>query len=534
MQILHVSAIDTDARGVELSNTDRIGEGLIRNLANRFERIAGTIGRHQCQSKDFHGEFLEVVVLDEIVENSTSDISFERLTHDRVGDEVIDLQMLETLILGVFLKRANAQEIRGGFFRFHLIVGRVGTDICQLLNAFDQIGRNGIDDHADIVCIDLDERCQYQRQPLDIIGIDEGHLDEGSDILVVVDHVETFDDLEYVFQKRVAGKRNAKVLGFVLQEFHEVSVELITDLFFGLDGRVDRGFFPIIICLTDVARRHCQGLHFFLYGFVVTFFQIQDDVTHETITLLRIHGLHELIEESSEQLNSPGLILSIESVEYIDCIFLIGESNRLDLNRFRVKQKMSKRSANRTNMLLANRAAKKPTNGARRRLDREKTSRAWYDLKTAHNRSADIFANLGNLMAQYNNPHVILGMGPAGNELFKHHIAQIKNLQLQFKEQLERLWDLHKDKKGLCHSYDDVVTAFGIYEQYQDFKVKIYENFKPHFDVLTDTYNASIDALLAKDKELSISQVSSMPKPEGVDVVDAAETQEPAAEQPAQ
>jgi hypothetical protein len=168
------------------------------------------------------------------------------------------------------------------------------------------------------------------------------------------------------------------------------------------------------------------------------------------------------------------------------------------------------RSANRTNKLQARRDGKPMNNGARRRIDREKTSRCWYQLKTVHKRSEGHFTNLGTLMAQYNNVAVFTAMTKEETDAFRATIAQINEKAAIFETRLAELWARHEHKKTLCHDLTEMVQAFDLFEAYQTFDTDLFTSFKPLFDSLTEQYNGKLDAINEFAKTMTPEQVEAL------------------------
>lgn len=181
---------------------------------------------------------------------------------------------------------------------------------------------------------------------------------------------------------------------------------------------------------------------------------------------------------------------------------------------------MSQRSAGRKAKLLESRQAKKPTAGAKRRIDREKTSRCWFELKNVHKRSAGHFANIARLLAQYNNLPVIAKIDTNGQTAeFVEIIKKIKALSEPFGARLTELLKAHEHKTHLCRGYMDMMAAFALYEDYAKFDSELYIEASPLFEELNEIYNNALTQL--REAAVNLGAKVEDVQPESLEVPDS-------------
>lgn len=147
------------------------------------------------------------------------------------------------------------------------------------------------------------------------------------------------------------------------------------------------------------------------------------------------------------------------------------------------------------------------------RVVREKTTRAWYELKTIHARSQAYIQQLAERVQQYMNPIVIMKVDKNGdkarfNELLVQLNTQAKKTGVEF----EALWDMHKDKKKLCLSTAELEQAMRVGEMYQAFDTDFYLTFSPIINELNAIFNKALKMLLDAKEELEKNQNSQAEK----------------------
>jgi hypothetical protein len=164
---------------------------------------------------------------------------------------------------------------------------------------------------------------------------------------------------------------------------------------------------------------------------------------------------------------------------------------------------MTKKSQSRRNK-DATLNAQMGISGKAPKMNREKSSRCWYELKTVHMRSAGYLGRAAELMQQYGNPVVLVKIAKNGDGArFNELQMSIPTLMQRVGEQFEALWDSHKDKKKLCLSYTELQDAFRIFEAYQVFDTDFFTTFQPIISELNDIFNKALNQLLEAQEELS-------------------------------
>ena len=193
---------------------------------------------------------------------------------------------------------------------------------------------------------------------------------------------------------------------------------------------------------------------------------------------------------------------------------------------------MTKRSPARQ---LRTDAAKKKhgvnTVGAAMRIDREKTARCWYELKNVHKRSTMHFQRMAHYLLQYMNPMVQMQIAKNNQSgEFDAGIKEINALSKEFGDQLEALWDLHKDKKHRCTNHQEFAQALDIFEKYAQFDTSIYDKFSPVIEKLSAIFNKAIDDLRAFE---AAQKASGQPAPEPTIIGDKEVSTQPTIPAPA-
>jgi hypothetical protein len=136
------------------------------------------------------------------------------------------------------------------------------------------------------------------------------------------------------------------------------------------------------------------------------------------------------------------------------------------------------------------------------RVQREKFTRCWYELKTVHARSQNYIEQLGIRMRQYMHGIVLLKIAKNGDkERFDALLLQIQELAPATATDFENLWAMHSDKKKLCLSMADFEKAMAIFDLYQAFDIDFFNTYQPIISELNQIFNKALGQLLeAKDK----------------------------------
>lgn len=138
------------------------------------------------------------------------------------------------------------------------------------------------------------------------------------------------------------------------------------------------------------------------------------------------------------------------------------------------------------------------------RLQREKSSRCWYELKNVHARTVGYVNGLAQRMMQYANPLVMMKIAKNGDQ----ERWELQNKILQERAatagtDLEELWNSHKDKKHLCRSSVELAEALRIFEAYQTFDTDFYLTFSPIVKEMNEIFNKALQQLLDAQDELA-------------------------------
>lgn len=131
------------------------------------------------------------------------------------------------------------------------------------------------------------------------------------------------------------------------------------------------------------------------------------------------------------------------------------------------------------------------------RIDREKNSRSWYELKMTHKKSQDYIERTAKLFGQYNNAKVILQIVRNGKQDRWNELQKLVQEKMEvFGPRFKALWDSHKDKRKLCLSFTELTQAFQIFEAYQVFNMDFYNEFEPIIAELNEIFNEALKQLL--------------------------------------
>lgn len=131
------------------------------------------------------------------------------------------------------------------------------------------------------------------------------------------------------------------------------------------------------------------------------------------------------------------------------------------------------------------------------RMNREKTSRAWYELKMVHCRSQAYIEQLAHRMTQYQNP-LVLAKIVKNNQADRFNFLQTQMQQAAGPVAIEfnELWDSHKDIKKLCLSITELDQAMTIFNRYQQFDMDFFNKFQPIITELNEIFNTALKQLL--------------------------------------
>ncbi|HEX9137148.1 MAG TPA: hypothetical protein VF905_09425, partial [Nitrospirota bacterium] len=171
------------------------------------------------------------------------------------------------------------------------------------------------------------------------------------------------------------------------------------------------------------------------------------------------------------------------------------------------------------------------------RVIREKTTRAWYELKIVHSRTQSYIEELAKRMIQYAHPVVLLKIAKNGDtERFNELQKLIQEKAVVTGADFASLWDLHKDKNKLCLSVTELEQAYRIFDMYQAFDTDFFTTYQPIIEELNAIFNKALKQLLdAKDDLAKTTTEQAQAKMVDVNVVSDVDFTEikPEAELPA-
>jgi hypothetical protein len=157
-------------------------------------------------------------------------------------------------------------------------------------------------------------------------------------------------------------------------------------------------------------------------------------------------------------------------------------------------------------------AAAQEANGGKKntaKIQREKTTRCWYELKTVHARTQSYIEQLAHRMIQYAHPVVLLKIAKNGDT------ARFQELQKLLQEKAAHtaadfasLWDLHKDKNKLCLSLKELEQAYRIFDMYQAFDTDFFSTYQPIIEELNAIFNKALKQLLDAKDELAKTTIA--------------------------
>lgn len=143
------------------------------------------------------------------------------------------------------------------------------------------------------------------------------------------------------------------------------------------------------------------------------------------------------------------------------------------------------------------------------RVVREKTTRAWFELKIVHGRTQQYIEQLASRMVQYAHPIVLLKISKNGDT------ARFNELQKLMQEKavvtgadFESLWNLHKDKNKLCLSVKELEEAYRIFDMYQAFDTDFFTTYQPIIEELNTIFNKALKQLLDAKDELAKNTIA--------------------------
>ncbi len=147
------------------------------------------------------------------------------------------------------------------------------------------------------------------------------------------------------------------------------------------------------------------------------------------------------------------------------------------------------------------------------RVVREKSTRAWYELKTIHARSQAYIQQLAERVQQYMNPIVIMKIDKNGDKArFDELLKDLTTNAMKTGVEFAALWDMHKDKKKLCLSAIELEQAMRVGEMYQAFDTDFYLTFSPIINELNAIFNKALKMLLDAKEELEKNQAGQTEK----------------------
>lgn len=140
--------------------------------------------------------------------------------------------------------------------------------------------------------------------------------------------------------------------------------------------------------------------------------------------------------------------------------------------------------------------------------NREKTTRAWYELKVVHQRTTSYIHQLAEKMQQYNNPLVLSKIAKNGDaDAFKVLQARFQQHAATLAVDLQELWNRHKDRKKLCLSIKEVHEAYEVFGQYQQFDADFFGTFQPLLSDMNDIFNKALKQLLDAQNALQTETI---------------------------
>jgi hypothetical protein len=167
---------------------------------------------------------------------------------------------------------------------------------------------------------------------------------------------------------------------------------------------------------------------------------------------------------------------------------------------------------------------------------REKTTRAWYELKIVHSRTQSYIEQLAQRMIQYAHPVVLLKIAKNGDtDRFNELLKLLQEKAIVTGADFESLWNLHKDKKKLCLSVKELEEAHRVFDLYQAFDTDFFTTYSGIITDLNEIFNKALKQLLdAKDELAQETIESAQAKMADVNVVSDVEFTEvqPAADLP--
>lgn len=138
------------------------------------------------------------------------------------------------------------------------------------------------------------------------------------------------------------------------------------------------------------------------------------------------------------------------------------------------------------------------------RVNREKSSRAWYELNIVHARSQAYIQRLAEHMRKYVNPPVHLKIASNGDApAWKELNASLNTNSEAFAKRFADLYDSHKDKKKLCLSLVELEQAMAIHNEYEKFDTDFFTTFQPIISGMNEIFNKALKQLLDAQDELA-------------------------------
>lgn len=164
------------------------------------------------------------------------------------------------------------------------------------------------------------------------------------------------------------------------------------------------------------------------------------------------------------------------------------------------------------------------------RVDRERISRAWYDLKAMHANSQQYMAQLATRMQQYLNLPVLAQIQKNGDDVRFNELQNVdlkKAVAVAMKE-FSELWDMHKDRKGRCVTLEDMELAANVGNGYEKFNTDFFLAFKPIIAEMNVIFNKALKQLLdAQDQKVANQLQEAQAKAIDVNVITDVEVIDP-------
>ena len=156
--------------------------------------------------------------------------------------------------------------------------------------------------------------------------------------------------------------------------------------------------------------------------------------------------------------------------------------------------------------------------GIRKVLDRKKSAQCWFELKVVHMRSQDYMTKVAGLFAKYRNPVVLAKIVRNGDfDKWQELHGQLPPIVERMSADFSKIWDMHKDKRKLCLSSEELTQAYRIFDLYQAFDMEFFELVSPIISGLNEIFNKALKMLLDAQEKLRV-EMQEQAKAEAGDV----------------